>query len=72
MLKKTFFSEHFLQAIDSLHTLLSCAEEFWIIFLNEPMRKKIQQDLEGNPPQPVWQDIFFNNKTVTLWCGAAH
>ena len=69
-----FFSEHLLQAIDSLEILLSGAVSIRRGILDNLLeranQKKIQQDLEANPPQPVWQCIFFNIKTlwpIILW-----
>lgn len=57
------FSKNLLQAIDSLETLLSGAASIrrGILenLLERANQKKIQQDLEDNPPQPVWQDIYF-------------
>ena len=56
------FSEHLLQAIDSLETLMSGAVSIrrGILenLLERANQKKIQQDLEDNPPQAVWQDYI--------------
>lgn len=58
-----FFSEHLRQAVDSLETLMSGAVSIRRGILDNLLeranQKKIQQDLEDNPPQPVWQDILY-------------
>lgn len=69
-----FFSKCPLQAIDSLETLMSgpvlMRRGILENLLERANQKKIQQDLEDNAPQPVWQDFFFHSKTllcIILW-----